>query len=310
MRKRIKIAIILLLPAFVMAQVEPIDTTFYSKGIIKTIRYDKDSRYTGHSVNRIFKKSKNALDYNHPLVDTLFDNSYKNKKNWTYYQGSTRMFLHENSNVYISKTTKNGYNKDSIYHKMNGVYCFLFKEIDDLDITLGYNNDTLINWFSLSIYDSIKGGFGFKELFFDARYDSKQGAKFSTNYQNFQCGNHGRIELFFRKNNLLHTTTFYPQDSTILATHYEFYEDFHCKQYGKVKGNIKIGEWYEYHPNSNISAIGKYEKNNNIFFSTKYEPDIYERLYSIKDGLWKYFDVDGNLIRKEWYEKGKLINKE
>lgn len=287
-------------------QIEPLDTLFYGNGDIHKVKYLRGERESYPTI-RYFKSSKNILDKNEPFVDTMFDNTYHNKPKWSHYQGRTRRFLHKQSHVYITKSTKYGSLFDSIFYKIGGSYAFLFKELEDLQVIVGYNNDSTVNRLTIAIYDSINKYKSFKELFSSSRYDNQRGAKFSESYQTFQCGDYGTLELFFRENNLLHSFNFHPKDSTLYNTYYELYEDFHCKHYGKVKGNVKVGKWYGYHPNGNISTLASYKMFDSSISSNMYKQDENERLFYIREGLWRYFNEKGVLIKEEKYLDGKLL---
>lgn len=293
------------IPIIVNAQKGPSDSVFYSKGILKSVRYDVDYKFS-YGVKRTFKKSENYLDANVPLIDTMFWRNYGKKKEWAHYLGPTRIFLNENSNVYINKSTKYGGKKDSVYNKIKGRYDFRFGDMGNLELTIGYNNDTLITEIFICKYDSIKSN-KIQDHYVTTRFDK---AKFSTGWQTYTCENHGGIQLYFRSNNLLSSITFYPKDTLSLATHYEFYKSFLCKQYGKIDGNVKIGKWVEYHPNGNISAFGEYkddETTSSDRYSKDENQDTRQTLYYIKQGVWNFFNDNGLWVSEVFYEEGAII---
>lgn len=63
-----------------------------------------------------------------------------------------------------------------------------------------------------------------------------------------------------------------------------------CK---KSKQTIYVGPYMEWHENGRIAVRGNYLEQ--------------EGIYPIKDGVWSYFDSEGRTIKKEKYDKGKLI---
>ncbi|OFY20768.1 MAG: hypothetical protein A2W98_05205 [Bacteroidetes bacterium GWF2_33_38] len=218
------------------------------------------------------------------------------ERKWEHYKGDIRIFLHNLSNVWIGKTTKYGSKNDSVYKKITGAYCFLFKELDNLEISLSYNKDTNITSLSICIYDSIRQAFTFKELFFQSFY--KNGTKFEEGegINVFKCGALGTLELIFSSKNLLYQVYFYPQDASQSATYYEFYDTFFCKEYGLYLWRLPVGKQFEYHENGNIKSIGVYE--------------IYEKnsvRNSRKIGLWQYFDMEGTQIKTKNWEKGIIV---
>jgi len=288
------IFLIYLIPLSTMsiAQLTSGDTTFYNQGVIKNIKYKIGERF--ESQIRYFKKSFNDLDKNQPLVDTIFSNGYAGKKDWIHYDGSIRLFLHKNSNVWIGKSTKYGYNKDDAFYKLKGSYDFLFRELGDLRLMLSYSDDTTITFLSLETIDTSRMGDHTKELFFLNRYNFPKGIKMNEGEFNYiyKCGNLGTVELIFSQNNLLNRFFFYPKNIENPATVYEFYDNFSCKIYGHYIGKTPVGKWYEYHENGNIKSIGDYEIFNNGFR---------------KNGLWQYFEKDGKLTKTENWINGQII---
>ncbi len=56
----------------------------------------------------------------------------------------------------------------------------------------------------------------------------------------------------------------------------------------ELKDGMKHGDYFEYYPSGELKTKGKYKKD---------EPD----------GTWKFYSVDGDLIKKEKYRNGKLV---
>ncbi len=56
----------------------------------------------------------------------------------------------------------------------------------------------------------------------------------------------------------------------------------------EIKDGLKHGSYFEYHDTGELKIKGKYKND-------------------LKEGTWKYYDIDGNLIKKEKYNKGDLI---
>lgn len=215
----------------IKAQRYPFDTTFFSKGEIKSVKYKWDERYTAYGTIRYFKKSANKLDKNQPIVDTAYANNYGTKKDWTHYEGITRIILHDKSNLYIEKYTKYGYSKDSVYYKINGTYYYLFRELNDLQLEIGYQKDTSIDFFSLGRYDTTEQGKLPKEMFFFSRFKTMKMDTMEA-YYSYKCGKYGTVILDFYKSNLLKRFYFYPINLENPGTVYEFYNNFFCKKYG------------------------------------------------------------------------------
>jgi antitoxin component YwqK of YwqJK toxin-antitoxin module len=68
-------------------------------------------------------------------------------------------------------------------------------------------------------------------------------------------------------------------------------------------GECMVGSWIEYHKNGRIKSIGQYKENTTGDWS-----NIYDRGYcSVRVGEWKYFDMNGKLIKVEHYNNGTLV---
>jgi len=274
------------------------DTIYDKSKNIEAIRSEIGEKFS--SQIRYFKKSFNSLDRGQSIVDTIFNNDVARKKPWTHYDGSVRIFLHANSNVYIQKTTKYGSNLDSVFQKIKGVYSFMFKELDNLEVKLDYANDTCIRFLSIQTIDAnVFGGNNHKELFFlNSFYEN--GTKFDTGELNhiYKCGNLGTLELIFSKANLLKKLIFYKSRDNKKATAYEFYPNFYCEKYGDYINNLKIDTWFEYHQNGNLKSVGKYK----IIINTN-------GTISSKSGDWKYFGSDGKELQTEFWLNGKIVKR-
>lgn len=64
-----------------------------------------------------------------------------------------------------------------------------------------------------------------------------------------------------------------------------------------------VGSWIEYHKNGRIKCIGQYKENPTGDWS-----NIVERGFcGVRVGEWKYFDMNGKLIKVERYNDGVLV---
>ncbi len=57
-----------------------------------------------------------------------------------------------------------------------------------------------------------------------------------------------------------------------------------------------VGLYIDYYPNGNIKTVGQYKEN----LSANW--DKASKVCNIKDGIWLYYDINGNLIKKEKYK--------
>jgi len=274
---------------------QELDTSFISEGIT-FIKIDNGERFSNPMI-RYFKRSNNIIDQNKPIIDTIFIGVSSGINNWNVYDGPVRIFLHDKSNLWIGKYNKTGSRNDSVYMRIEGYYCYLFKDIFDLEIEISYNRDTNITFFSCSKYDTIKQAYTYTHLYYLNRFQGN-GTKFSKGEGNhiYQCGNYGTLELNFSEKNLLESIRFFSNSDSII-TEYTFYDNFFCKSYGHFNNKLKpIGDWYEYYDNGNLKSIG----------SKMLDKNMNGVEISIKNGKWYYFDISGNLIRNEHWIEGKL----
>jgi antitoxin component YwqK of YwqJK toxin-antitoxin module len=75
--------------------------------------------------------------------------------------------------------------------------------------------------------------------------------------------------------------------------------------------SVRYGKWTEYFENGNLKAHGMYYPLlvyeidsvyiDNVFVTARRIPVF------LKDGNWIYYDESGNVLKKEYYEKGALI---
>ena len=56
-----------------------------------------------------------------------------------------------------------------------------------------------------------------------------------------------------------------------------------------IKDGQKHGNYFEYFPTGELKMKGKYK-------------------HDLKSGTWKHYDVDGNLVKREKYRDGELVN--
>ena len=82
-----------------------------------------------------------------------------------------------------------------------------------------------------------------------------------------------------------------------------------------------FGKFIEYHKNGNISIEGNYSSLNtheisilkskyNFFqFKKRKQKGSLIKKIGFKEGEWNYYDLNGQLIRKDYYKNGKLIKK-
>jgi antitoxin component YwqK of YwqJK toxin-antitoxin module len=81
----------------------------------------------------------------------------------------------------------------------------------------------------------------------------------------------------------------------------------------RVNHSVKYGQWTEYYPNGRVKSTGNYSgRVNEMYYLDCSIPnsigcDGCIRITWEKEGIWEYFDEDGNLTRSESYLNGILI---
>jgi len=69
----------------------------------------------------------------------------------------------------------------------------------------------------------------------------------------------------------------------------ENFDDGTAKYEVDIKDGLKHGNYFEYHPSGELKVKGKYKNDQ-------------------KDGTWKYYNEDGDLVKRERWKKGELVN--
>ncbi len=75
---------------------------------------------------------------------------------------------------------------------------------------------------------------------------------------------------------------------------------------------VQTGQYYEYYPNGNIKLAGQFLKALKIVQQRQFDPESFEEKISeikaevgVKDGVWKFFDVNGKLVKEEVFDRGE-----
>lgn len=151
---------------------------------------------------------------------------------------------------------------------------------------------------------------------------------------------HGKRTWYSKKGDITKISQF--KNGELFGYEIEYFRNGFIKCNGKYEKGRKIGRWVSYFPNYKVSTIGSYcagldivslNKEADSLVFTNERGDITKimifsdgkdslcKMFNIdewwtlayplelfhKDGEWKYFDLDGNLKRKEFYKEGELI---
>ena len=245
------------------------DTTYFDNGNLKSAKLLSNIRDNSHAI-RFYRESQNALDENIPLYDSLLvGNGSMNQKfsdKIIYYNDSTSLKLY-----HVPYYIEGDQIKD-----FKGVYSYLFREFDDLSISVHYNSDTSISRFRVSQFDVEKKGYSSKALYFDGRITTSPGVTVFVN-----CGEIGVTELIFSDNNFLKMISFYRKNKKHKVV-YEFLDDFNIKSYSHHSGNSENRIDKLYHMNGNIKKVS-------VFKTKEKGGELISE---------KYFDLNGNLLGK------------
>lgn len=145
----------------------------------------------------------------------------------------------------------------------------------------------------------------FSKLVFELSKNNKMGQRALTKYYangNILC--QGSITKSNSKSIRLDTT-----DAMGFDPNYVFQNPHFVNQ------AVGVGKWTFYHENGELASKGRfcepYEVRVLIIvdedLNDLYEMESINYQTSTKDGKWKYFDKEGNLVLTEYYTKGKLI---
>lgn len=79
----------------------------------------------------------------------------------------------------------------------------------------------------------------------------------------------------------------------------------HIYKKGKLyNGHVYFEKWEELYNDGTLKSIGKYWKANSEYIEQNNITNV--ELVAIKDGKWKYYAPNGELILIEWFERGAL----
>ena len=109
--------------------------------------------------------------------------------------------------------------------------------------------------------------------------------------------------------------------SYLQGKYYSYYENGQIIWKGKYKKDGKIGIWSEYYEDGKLKSIGNFNEDikpievtyKNVSDLKREYPDLLNfdfympYVLNFKSGEWKYYDNEGRVIKKEFYEKGKLV---
>lgn len=236
------------------SQTHSSDTTYRENGSIESIWFEKSIRREG-PVKRTYKNSINPLDYNRPIVDTIF---------WWYehspglpkekqYKGRTNIHYPLGALLNITKLY------DPLSKSMAGHYNYYFPKHNNLVLSFAYSNDTSLVMLSAGqVKDSTE--YTTRESYF--LLSLKEGSRVlnESPYHTVNVGECGFVEMHFNESGLPKQFTVYSPKSNE-AIRYNMYPNFFCESYGAIKGNVETGEWIYFHNNGNIRSIMNYEWN-------------------------------------------------
>tara|TARA_B110000003_G_scaffold247059_1_gene257935 strand:- start:538 stop:993 length:456 start_codon:yes stop_codon:yes gene_type:complete len=87
------------------------------------------------------------------------------------------------------------------------------------------------------------------------------------------------------------------------------------KEKRSYRKGLMHGNWTQYHPNGNLfyDSYAKKGKIHGQFTSYHFDGAMADKgkmKYGYKDGVWEYFNITGDLYKKEFYKNKKIIDEE
>lgn len=192
-----------------------------------------------------------------------------------------RKYIYNNENILLEEY--DAYVIDTSYTKRHGSYKIYHLISTKLWMEGHYDTLGIVNGIFRFYYPN--GAISKEESFFEGK--KKGDAIFY--YKNGTIEARGKFDYMFYKPNI--------------------YNDLYLVE-------SKVKKWIYYHPNGLKKAQGRYYFNSIIEKKDKFEspnkyvgntPIYYNWKTDVKDGVWRYWDEEGKLIKKENYSKGKLL---
>ena len=177
-----------------------------------------------------------------------------------------------------------------------------------------YKNDTLIGSIvfyknnSISIISYNENDFQNNKMY--VFYPETENIMRISSYNSFRKlkGN----QIYFRDNGELSYISFFEKED-LVSNFISFYPSGRFQSIGKFC-NIKISYFY----GDSVNKPGYYLKKNNgeyifenaddVFYNNFLEESKFNQIFEsyLKDGLWRYYDEKGKLIKREFFDNGKL----
>lgn len=81
---------------------------------------------------------------------------------------------------------------------------------------------------------------------------------------------------------------------------------------GALINNLRNGKWLAYYENGKIWSAGYFEKglkhgNSNVYYENGQIRYTKNYINDVAEGLWKFYDEEGNLLGEVMYEKGQIL---
>ena len=271
-----------------IAQHNPVDTTYYESGAIKCIKYMGDVIYTGYKTNVHYEDSFNPGVIGEPIADTSFYvGSVIFKTNQYLSNGIQfkRYFSHEWETI----------NGQVPYHLRYYIFWAPLDELYSVKFNIA-KDSTAIEAFWISAKDSTNS-FRSKEIF--TKLEMKDGFGDKSYHRHIFSIPNGEVTFHMQQNSGYLLKDFYVgqvKDSIWVNKKIVFYPgSLKIKLVGEYTDGDKSGIWTEYYENGNIKSNGSYS----ILYN--------ENKDELKNGIWKYYDIDKKMIKQEHWSNGKLL---
>jgi antitoxin component YwqK of YwqJK toxin-antitoxin module len=128
------------------------------------------------------------------------------------------------------------------------------------------------------------------------------------------------LECYYPNNNLSSLATYY--NSKINGVHFTWYADGTLKSVQSFILGYMVGHYSMWHPNGKLAIVGEYYFCESDTVIRLYESVYVERLVDsltfaeieimkfslgLKNGIWRHYNIYGELVKEELYVKGELI---
>ncbi len=297
------IFILFIFPFYILSQTNPIDTSYYVNGSIRSILFKNDYKISGYLVEAFYEKSNCKKCIGKRITDSI----YEHQPQWEVPQKTTDI------TKYLLRIVRKYYIDNIVREKgviITGKVQYEKLTLDKNFLTISRNlkdsliknfypkeeplyHKILVKDFYLTIEDSVTHKN--KKIF---AYIDFNESKFPL-IQEFQIDSGNYIEINAYENAAIKSIIFKNSQKIWNGRYIEFYPNDNLKEFGYYKMGNRTGIWYEWYENGALKAKGQYGK-------TQFGE--VEQAIFLKNDVWIYYDETGKKTKEEKWKDGKLIS--